>query len=228
MSERPVHEQIRELSDALVVLATHTRRNLLDALEAMRTMDTAKARAVKEADREIDEAAGRLETRCLSFLALQQPLARDFRTIVAILKITDDIGRISKLTVHIVERMFDIGTEAEPWFNFELMGAKVSEMLLCTIDAFSTMDVGRATRVEFLEEEVDAMHRAIVRNAMAALKSSPGDVERLIAVLGVSRYLERIADHATKAAREILYLVTGEVSRQHESSYEKLLDTLRN
>ena len=228
MPERPVHEHIRELTDTLVLLASSARLNLLLALEALKEMDIDKARRVKQADYDIDEAGQRLESQCLSFLALQQPVAKDLRTIVAIMRINDDIERIGDLPVHIVERAPDIDRELQQQYDLESVGAKVAEMLQYAIDAFAAKDTVKATRVFAIEEEIDSMHRMIVRTVMAAMKILPGEIEQLIAVLSVSRYLERIADHATKTAREALYLVTGETPRQKDSSYEKLFESLRN
>lgn len=229
MSHRPVHELIRELSDTLVLLASHVRLNLLLALEALKEIDSDKVRRVKNVDYKVDEAEVRLESQCLSFLALQQPVARDLRTIVAIMKINDDMARIGDLAVHIVERVADIDSYQYQQYDLENVGAKVAEMLQTAIEAFSLKDTSMAARVFIMEEEIDYMHRTIVRNVMAEMKVSSDHIEQLIAVLSVSRYLERIADHATKTAREVVYLVTGQTApRQRESSYEKLFESLRN
>ncbi|MBM3423324.1 MAG: phosphate signaling complex protein PhoU [Chlorobi bacterium] len=229
MFERPMHELIRELSGAIVLLASQVRLNLLLALEALKEMDSEKCRRVKNVDCQVDEAEVRLESQCLSFLALQQPVARDLRTIVAIMKINDDMARIGDLSVHIVERVADIDSYLHQQYDLDNVGAKVAEMLHCAIVAFSERDTAKASKVFDFEDDIDYIHRSIVRNVMAAMKVPSGDAEQLIAVLSVSRYLERIADHATKIAREVIYLVTGQTApRQRESSYEKLFESMRN
>lgn len=228
MSERPVHEQIGELSDSLVLLATSIRNNLLLALDALNAMDSRLIGRVRNTDREIDDKRAQLESNCLSFLALQQPVARDLRTIVAIMKINDDLERIGDLTVHIVERIQEIGNGEQDAQGFALMGSKVSEMLQYAIEAFSSKNTSQTDLVNDIEEEIDCMHRTIVRNSMNAMKQPGRDVDRQIAVLSISRYLERIADHITKIAREVVYLATGEAPRQNPNSYDKLLDSLRN
>ncbi|NTU96570.1 MAG: phosphate signaling complex protein PhoU [Chlorobiaceae bacterium] len=228
MSERPVHDRIRELSDTLVELAANARGNLLEALEALKTLDSRKARRVKTFGYDIGEAETRLESQCLSFLALQQPVAKDFRTIVAIMKINEDIERIGDLSVHIVERVPDIGREMLQAYDLEMVGEKVADMLQDAIDAFAERDALKAGRVNVIEEEIDSMHSTIVRNVIDAMKASSRDVEQLVAVLSISRSLERIADHATRISREVVYLVTGETPRQMDSAYEFLLKSLRN
>lgn len=223
-----MHDRIRELSDTLVELAANARGNLLEALEALKTLDSRKARRVKTFGYDIGEAETRLESQCLSFLALQQPVAKDFRTIVAIMKINEDIERIGDLSVHIVERVPDIGREMLQAYDLEMVGEKVADMLQDAIDAFAERDALKAGRVNVIEEEIDSMHSTIVRNVIDAMKASSRDVEQLVAVLSISRSLERIADHATRISREVVYLVTGETPRQMDSAYEFLLKSLRN
>ena len=228
MAERPVHEHIRDLSDSLVALSGTVLRNFLLAIEALQSLDKDKALQVKSADGEIDDSEIQLESQCLSFLALQQPVAKDLRTIVAIMKINDNLQRIGDLSVHVAERLPDIGSGLQRTFDFGSMGMKAGEMVKKAVDAFALRDHGLAMQIDELEEEIDLMHRVIFKKAMASMKEPDADIDQLIAVLSISRYLERIADHAVKIAREVVYLVTGESARQKDNSYEKLLDSLRN
>ncbi len=228
MAERPVHEHIRELSDSLTALSEIVLRNFLLAIDVLQSLDKGKARQVKNADREIDEAEIQLESQCLSFLALQQPVAKDFRTIVAIMKINDNLERIGDLSVHIVERLPEIGSGLQRTYDFDSMGMKVGEMVKKAVDAFAYKDEALARQINQLEEEIDLMHRLIFKKAMASMKEPSADIDQLIAVLSISRYLERIADHATKIANEVVYLVTGVKSREKDSAYDKLLSSLVN
>jgi phosphate transport system protein len=228
MAERPVHEHIRELSDSLVALSGTVLRNFLLAIDVLQSLDTDRAREVKDADRQIDDAEILLESQCLSFLALQQPVAKDLRTIVAIMKINDYLERIGDLSVHVVERLPEIGSGLQRTYDFGSMGMKVGEMLKKAVDAFAFRDDGLARQIDMFEAEIDLMHRVIFKKAMASMKEPAADIDQLIAVLSLSRYLERIADHAVKIAREVVYLVTGESARQKDNSYEKLIDSLRN
>jgi phosphate transport system protein len=113
-------------------------------------------------------------------------------------------------------------------YDLEMVGEKVADMLQDAIDAFAARDALKAGRVNVIEEEIDSMHSTIVRNVINAMKASSHDAEQLVAVLSVSRSLERIADHATKISREVVYLVTGETPRQMDSAYDFLLKSLRN
>ena len=185
------------------------------------------ARQIRFNDHEIDMAEVNLEERCLAFLALQQPVASDLRTIVTIIKINDDLERIGDLVVHIIERMPDISPEIIELFGFEDMGMKAAEMVKKSIEAFILKDRMQADRVCALDEEIDVMHRSIFKKVTGLMKNPDSDVEQLIAALSISRYIERMADHASRIAHEVIYLVTGEIARHKGGFYEKLIGSLK-
>ena len=228
MSERRVHEHIRELSKELVMLSETVLSNFEDALAAVRAQDVQSARRVRSVDEEINLAEVRLEERCLAFLALQQPVARDLRTIVTIIKINDDLERIGDLAVHIVERMPDLGTDAIDRYEFDKMGGVASQMVRRSIEAFVDRDRHIAGQVCSSDEEVDTMHRLVFKKVAEGMKISTSNTEQLLAVLSVSRYIERMADHATRIAREVIYLVTGEIVRHNEDTFEKLIQSFKD
>ncbi|NTV01454.1 MAG: phosphate signaling complex protein PhoU [Chlorobiaceae bacterium] len=228
MLERPVHEHIRELSRELVLLSEMVLSNFDQALTAVRQQDQQVARMVKEADEEINLSEVRLEERCLAFLALQQPVARDLRTIVTIIKINDDLERIGDLAVHIVERMPDLGTEVMDYYEFDKMARVASQMVRKSIDGFVDRDRHLADEVCGSDEQVDAMHRMVFKMVADAMKQDGSSTSQLLAVLSVSRYIERMADHATRIALEVIYLVTGEIVRHGEDSFEKIVQSLKS
>jgi phosphate transport system protein len=228
MSDRPVHEHIKELSEALVQLSDKVLQNFYDALHAVKHQDEERARAIRLVDDEIDLTEVRLEERCLAFLALQQPVARDLRTIVTIMKINDDLERIGDLAVHIIERMPEVSPDILEKFDFETMGHHAGEMTAKSIEAFVNKDRILADRVEAMDEEIDAMHSAVFKKVARQMKDSDADIDQLIAALSISRYIERMADHATRIAGEVIYLVTGEITRHSDSGYEKLIQSLKD
>jgi len=227
MSDRPVHELIKELSEALVQLSEKVLQNFSDALKAVRHQDEESARAIRLVDDEIDMTEVRLEERCLAFLALQQPVARDLRTIVTIMKINDDLERIGDLAVHIIERMPEINVEMLELFEFDHMGALAADMTRKSLEAFIAKDRFLADKVCALDEEIDSIHSSVFKRVALMMKDPAADVDQLIALLSISRYIERMADHATRIAHEVIYLVTGEISRHSDSSYEKLIQSLK-
>jgi phosphate transport system protein len=225
MSERPVHERIKELSEALVQLSDKVVENLFNALLAVKHQDEQGARQIRIVDDEIDVAEVNLEERCLAFLALQQPVAIDLRTIVAIIKINDHLERIGDLAVHIIDRMPEISPEMLESFEFDKMGIQAGEMVKQSIEAFIAADRFLAGRVNVMDEVIDAMHRKVFRRVALLMKSPDSDSDELIALLSISRYIERIADHAVRIANEAVFLVTGEIMRHNAWSYEKPINS---
>ncbi len=226
MSPRPVHELITELSSVLVQISDKVVANLYNALEAVKRQDEQGARQIRIVDHEIDMAEVSLEERCLAFLALQQPVAGDLRTIITIIKINDDLERIGDLAVHIIERMPEITPEMLDSFSFEVMGRQTGEMVSKSIQAFISKDRSLADEVCALDDEIDVMHRAVFKKVTGLMKSPASDVDPLIAALSISRYIERMADHASRIAHEVIYLVTGEIVRHNGGFYEKLVESI--
>ena len=140
MSERPVHELIKELSGVLVQLSDKVLQNFFESLRAMKHQDTESARKIRMVDDEIDMEEVDLEERCLAFLALQQPVAKDLRTIVTIIKINDDLERIGDLAVHIIDRMPEVNAQMLESFEFETMGMQAGDMVKKSIQAFVDKD----------------------------------------------------------------------------------------
>jgi phosphate transport system protein len=228
MSERPVHALIKELSRILVQLSDKVVENFLDALHAVKHHDEQGARQIRMVDNEIDVAEVNLEERCLAFLATQQPVAKDLRAIVSIIKINDDLKHIGALAVHIIDRMPEINPEMLESFEFENIAIHAGEMVKKSIEAFLTKDSILARRVSEMDEVIDSIHRKVFKRVTSLMKSPNSDVDELIAALSISRYIERMADHAARIANEVVFLVTGEIIRHIEWSYEYLITSSRD
>ena len=228
MPERPVHTLIKELSQILVQLSDKVVKNFLDALHAVKHHDEQGARQIRMVDNEIDMAEVNLEERCLAFLATQQPVAKDLRAIVSIIKINDDLKHIGALTVHIIDRMPEISPEMLESFEFENIALHAGEMVKKSIEAFVTKDSILARRVGEMDDVIDSIHRKVFKKVTSLMKNPNSDVDELIAALSISRYIERMADHAARIAYEVVFLVTGEIIRHTEWSYEYLVTSSRD
>ncbi len=217
MSERPVHAQITELSEVLVQLSNKVVENFLLSLHAVVQHDEHGTVQRKFADYEIDMEEADLEKRCLSFLALQHPVASDLRTIMAIIMIDDELERIGDLSLHSLDLMLEITPGIIESFEFEKMGVLAAEMVKKSIAAFAVKEQVLADQVSDLDKEIEVMHRSVVNKATALIKMQDADVSQLMAILSISRYIEHIADHAVKIAQEVIYLVTGEIMHKDAS-----------
>lgn len=192
-----VEERVRMTSDAV---------DNRDAVIAQKIVDT---------DWEIDEMEVEVEEECLKILALHQPVAVDLRFIVTAIKINNDLERIGDQAVNIAERVLIIAKRPEMNFVFDYapMAEKAEAMLKMSLDALVNMDVDLAFKVITMDDEVDAIKTLAYDRIKAAIKESPARVGYLINLLLISRHLERLADHATNVAEEVIYLIEGEIVR---------------
>ena len=148
-------------------------------------------------------------------MALHQPVAIDLRFLVAVIKINNDLERIADEAVNIAQRIQTM-VKDQPTrlaFDYDPMASEVEKMLQLSLDALVNMDVDTAFRVVTMDDEVDGIHRRAYRLIREEMKSHPGQITFLINFYLISRHLERIADHATNIAEEVIYLIEGEIVR---------------
>jgi phosphate transport system protein len=173
------------------------------------------AEQVLKGDDEIDRKELEVEDECLKMLALHQPVATDLRFIITVLKVNNDLERMGDLAKNIAERAA-ILCDQPPLAaarQFRRMAERVRNMVHECIDALVERDVEMARRVCLEDREVDEENRLRFADLQQEMKSDPATVERAVSLLSVSRHLERIADHATNVAEDVVFLVDGEVIR---------------
>ncbi len=222
MPDRPVHVHIQELSQVLVDISSRVVENLFEALRAVKYQDEHSVPRIKLVENELDREEIDLEEQCIQFIALQHPVAKDLRTIVAIMMISEELERIGEISLHIMDSMIEISPLLLESLEFESMFMLAGEMVTKSIDAFVLQDRDLADQVCANDDEVDAMHRAAFKKVTALMKIADADVTQLTNALSVSRNIERMADHASKIAQEVIYLVTGELVK-HKDSHDNLL-----
>ena len=160
-----------------------------------------------------------LEEECLKILALHQPVAVDLRRVATVLKVNNDLERIADLTVNVGERSQSLISHAGLIFpdNIDLMADKASGMVRDALDAFVKQNVELARDVCVRDDEVDELNRDIINELQDNMANDGSVVEAGMHYFSASRHLERIADHATNIAEEVIYLVEGEITRhQHK------------
>lgn len=215
-----LQKEIEALKKELLTLGAIVEERVANAVKALNKRDISLAKRIIDGDNDIDDMEVELEESCLKILALHQPVAVDLRVIIAVLKINNDLERIGDLAVAIAERAASLATVREiplP-FDFGRMSGRVQEMLRKSLDALVQWNIGLANDVCSLDDEVDEENRAMYRNVREAILRQPDQSEQLLGGLSVSRYLERIADHATNIAEDVIYLISGSIVRH--SMYE--------
>jgi phosphate transport system protein len=209
--------EIDSLKKKILTLGATVENSVRIAVKAIEDKDPELAAKVIKADIEIDHSEVDLEEDCLKILALHQPVAIDLRFIIAVLKINNDLERIGDLAVNIAERaQFLKGGAAIPIpYDLDGLSTKSQWMLRSSLDSLVNLDTKLAREVCAADDYVDAINREMYNLITEAIKAHPEQVDILIPYLSVSRYLERIADHATNIAEDIIYMVDGVIARHN-------------
>jgi phosphate transport system protein len=210
-----LRKEIDSLKKKILTLGATVENSVRIAVKAIEDKDPELAQKVIGADIEIDHSEVDLEEDCLKILALHQPVAIDLRFIIAVLKINNDLERIGDLAVNIAERaQFLKGGLAIPIpYDLDALSTKSQWMLRSSLDSLVNLDAKLAREVCAADDYVDAINREMYNLVTEAIRANPEQVDILIPYLSVSRYLERIADHATNIAEDIIYMVDGIITR---------------
>src|SRR5581483_10375461 len=171
-------------------------------------------------DNIIDEEENHVEEECLKLLALHQPVAVDLRRIAAALKINTDLERMGDLAEDIAERALHLSHFPPIPIPAKLqkMTDLTTAMVRQSLDAFVNLDQKLARLVCRLDDEVDQYNEAIIQELIAIMQKSPEMVEPGLSLFSATRHLERIADHATNIAEDVVYLVEGEIIRHRPAA----------
>ncbi|MBN2584038.1 MAG: phosphate signaling complex protein PhoU [Planctomycetes bacterium] len=207
--------EVEKLKDKLLHLCGMVEDSLRKAAVAFERGDSKLAREVIDADQQIDLAEMDIEEECLKILALHQPVAIDLRFIVAALKMNNDLERVGDLATNIAERAISCRDEECGDVPEEIleMVRLTQEMLKQSIDALINMDGDLARRVCDADDRVDELNRRVYEIIRAEIGSGNRLPPGRLNVLAVSRHLERIADHATNIAEDVIYMVRGKIAR---------------
>jgi phosphate transport system protein len=216
-----LEKEIDGLKQELLILCGMVEDSLWQAVKSIKNRDVTLTKKVIDFDLEIDQKEVKVEEDCLKILALHQPVAIDLRFIITALKINNDLERIGDLAVNIAERSQFLSTQpsVDMPFDFETMAEKTQAMVKKSLDALVNIDCDLANQVCQADDEIDAINRQMYDQVKDQIKQSPENIEILIHLLSVSRHLERIADHATNIAEDVIYMVKGEIVRHKTENF---------
>jgi phosphate transport system protein len=214
------HREIDELKKTILTMGTLVEDRLRRACTLLNTRDEEQARMLITADWEIDDMEIRVEEECLKILALHQPVARDLRLIVSIIKINTELERIADIAVNIAKRILTISrnktTDYCLQLDYQPMAIKVMEMVKVSLNALVTEDTDLARKIFLMDDEVNRLRDAAYTTVIDEIGRHPGNAACLVNVYLIARHLERIGDRAMNIAEEIIYLVEGEIVRSSE------------
>jgi phosphate transport system protein len=217
-----LQRDLANLQRDLMTLAASVEEAIHKAIKSLQTRHLDLAHQVIEGDRQIDEDENHVEEECLKMLALHQPVAIDLRRITAALKINAELERMGDLAEDIAERAIHLATLAPIPLPIKLqrMTDLTTSMVRQSLDAFIDMDVRLARMVCRMDDEVDRYNNEIIEELIRVMRSEPDMVEAGISLFSATRHLERIADHATNIAEDVVYLAEGEIIRHRPKAIE--------
>jgi len=215
---RHFHDQLEELKQRLLTMSERAESLVDLAVESLLTRDADKAQAVLAGDKEIDELEIAIESMAVELLALQQPMARDLRFLIASIKASSDLERVGDHAVNIAQaaqRIIATKGSITPESAIEEMARRARGMLGQAIDAFVRADGGLGRAVCLMDDEVDKLNQDLFRIVVTHILEDPKNISTAIELLLVGRNLERVADLSTNIGEDAVYLAEGKQIKHH-------------
>lgn len=212
---RHLHRDLESLEQDLLAQSSVVEQMIYRASLALKEMRTDQNEQLLEDEELVNHQEVEIEEECLKILALHQPVAVDLRRVAAVMKINTDLERIADLAVNIGERTRGLAAHGDFPIpeNVDQMAEVAISMVRDALDAFVRLDVEAARDVCLRDDVVDDLNRQAIQELHRLVESGTAPIEPALHSFSASRHLERIADHATNIAEEVIYLVDGEIAR---------------
>jgi phosphate transport system protein len=213
-------EEIEDLQRELLEMGGLVERAIHDSVLALTRRDPELARQVLVNEARINQMEIHIDEMATRLLALHQPMARDLRFLTAAIKINNDLERMGDLAVNVVERALSLLNQPpiRPAIDVPRLAELAESMVRRSLDAFVKRDAGLARAVLVSDDAVDAQRDAICRELAAFMQREPASIPGALDLFIAARSLERIADHATNIAEDVLFLIEGVDVRHHSES----------
>jgi len=213
--DRHYDEELQELRHLVLEMGGFVEKQVDDAMRALIDRDVEFARLIIERDKTVNRMDVQIDDICLRLLALHQPAARDLRLITTALKITTDLERAGDMAENIAERAIELCKEPQlkPLIDIPRMASIAQGMLRQALDAFVREDPDLALLVCHQDDAVDALTDQLLRELLTFMMEDPHTISRALRLIFISKYLERLADHATNIAEMVVFMVKGKSIR---------------
>lgn len=221
MPREDLDQQLDVLQQEISVLAGVVGKAVLRAVDALKRRDLEESRQIVIEDDYIDQKRFEIEDRCMDLIATQQPMARDLRTIIALMHIVVELERMGDYAEGIakISVMMGDAPTLKPLIDIPRMADKATVMLRDSIDALVNRDLVKAQQVCQSDDEVDELYDQVYRELLLFMIQDPDTIERATRLLWVAHDVERIADRATNIAERVIFLVTGKMVEINVSRY---------
>ena len=213
--QRHFHEELEALKQTLLAMGGLVEDQIRRGMTALLERDSDLAQEVIDRDRQVNAYDVEVDEKCVELLALHQPTAGDLRFITTAMKIVTDLERIGDQAVNIGQRTLELNLEPQlkPYIDLPRMAERAQRMVKESLDAFVARDTELARRVCAADAEVDALKEQIFRELLTFMMADARTIPRSIRLILISRFLERVADHATNIAEMVIYMVDSKMVR---------------
>ncbi len=219
--ERQVDSQIDKIKNLILSMGGCVEKALDEAIQALIHRKMEAFQRVHEIEDQINEGHIKVDQACMTFLAKQGPVARDLRLIISIIKINSDLERMGDQSVNIAYTGKDYLTRkpiAQHLPDIEQMSKLVRRMVKGSLDCFVREDEKQAQQILLMDDEVDRLKHKVFTDLTAHIKLNPADVDAALDIILIARSLERLGDHATNIAEDVIFVSTGKDVR-HGGKY---------
>ncbi|MEK6564508.1 MAG: phosphate signaling complex protein PhoU [Candidatus Omnitrophota bacterium] len=216
--ERIFDEELKQLRQYILTMASLVEEAIFKSIEALKQRDKSLAEAVIASDKRIDELENKIDEFCLDLIALRQPVAQDLRFITMAMQSDADLERMADLAVDIAQRAQELTAQPplKPLIDIPKLAEIAQKMVKEAIDAFINKDVELAKKVVFADREADALRDLIQKELIYDYMVKDGSTApRAVPLILVTRHLERICDHATNIAEDVIYMTDAKMVRHH-------------
>jgi phosphate transport system protein len=211
-------DELQDLHGDILRMGSFAEEAIARSIEALRSQNVGLAQSVIDQDTRIDALELIIDEKCLDLIARHQPMAKDLRFIATGMKLNAELERIADLAVDIAQRVLELADKPllKPLQDIPLLSVLAQKMVKTAIDSFINRDSETAKSVILMDAEADRLKRSIQNEILYDYIVKDGSVApRAVPLILVSRHLERICDHATYIAEDVVYMVSGEVVRHH-------------
>jgi phosphate transport system protein len=217
MERHHFESEMQSLKSQLLTMGGLVENRIHRAVDSLIHRNEHEAQKVIESDVEINDLQIEIDERCLKILATQTPVAVDLRFIAAAMKINSDLERMGDQAVNIAENTLKCLDKPplKPFIDLPRMAALAQEMTRDSLDAFVRRDADLARDVLRRDDEVDDLKDQVFRELLTYMMADPGTIERALSLILISRNLERVADHATNVAEDVIFMVEAKDVRHH-------------
>src|SRR5512139_3308117 len=218
-------KELQELKEDLLKMAALVEEAITTAVQSLVKRDSDLAKKTFEEEDRINAMEIDIEDTCLELLALRQPMAADLRFITSAMKIVTDLERMGDQAVNIAERAISLSQEPQlkPYIDIPRMAEIVQSMVKDVLDAFVNGDSKLARSVCERDDLVDGLNEQVFRELLTYMISDPKTITQAVHLMIISRCLERIADHATNIAEDVIFMVDALVIKHHADEKEEKL-----